>query len=104
MHRTTLDVPDDLNRRYMELAQQIGRQPEDVMVNALEAYIFDIAAEDARIVVARAAVARGDFLEAVDAEAETEANIATLGVNPERRAAIRTEVERAMDAAYGPCE
>lgn len=98
---TQLQLPDDLTRRFDELAQHAGQSREQVMVEALEAYLAQIAEEAARIEEARAEIARGEFVTAEEIRAEDAVFRAQLGLSPEQLAVIKAEAEREADAFYG---
>jgi predicted transcriptional regulator len=101
---THVGLPRDLTRRYDELAEETGRDREELLVEALEEYLARIAAEDARIEAAIAAADHGDVVDAEVVRAEAEALLARVGVTPEQLARIEAEVRREADAVYGPCE
>jgi len=100
MYRTTLDLPDEIGRRYEELALQTGQQPEEVMRDVLAEHLAQ-REEDVRLSEARAAVARGEYVTAEEIHVEDEALLDHLGITPEQRAAIRAEVEAEAAAVYG---
>jgi predicted transcriptional regulator len=79
-------VPNDFLERFDELARHTGQPREDVMIQALEAYLARIAEEDARLETARAAVARGEWVDADEADAQMEAWLLTRGITPEQLA------------------
>ncbi|HWE61254.1 MAG TPA: ribbon-helix-helix protein, CopG family [Chloroflexota bacterium] len=96
---TQLTVPNDFLARFDELARATGQHREDVMLAALEAYLREIAEEDARI---EAASQRGEIVDVEVVHADGEALIARLGgINPDERAKIRAQVRAEMEAAYG---
>jgi predicted transcriptional regulator len=96
-----LQVPDDMTRRFDELAQHAGQSREEVILEALEAYLSQIAEDGARLEAAIAAADRGEVVDAEVAHAEDEAMLLARGVTPEQMAAIRAEVFAEMEGAYG---
>jgi predicted transcriptional regulator len=105
MHRTTLNLPDDLAKRYDELARAVGTSREEVMQTALEAYLGQLAEEKARLATAIAAADRGEVVDAEVVHADDTALLTRLGISPEQRAALHAEVEAEATAFYGvSCE
>ncbi len=96
-----LHLPDDLTQRFDELAQHAGQSREQVIVEVLEAYLAQIAEEDARLKAAIAAADRGEVVDADAADAEMEAWLLARGVTPEQLAAIGEETQREAEAFYG---
>jgi len=96
-----LQVPDTLTERYDVLAQQIGQQPENVMLKALESYLLQIAIDDARLVDAIAAADRGEVVDAEAVSAENVAYLRSRGVTEEQLAVIGSEVKREVETFYG---
>ena len=101
MNRTMLELPDDTRKRYEELAQHTGQQPEDVMAEVLQAYLDQVAEEDRRLAESIAQADRGETFDAEEIHAEDAARLTQLGVTPEQMAAIRAEVRAEAEAFYG---
>ena len=100
---TQLTLPPELADRYEVLARQAGQAREEVMLAVLSGYLEAYAADEARLDAAIAAAARGEVVDVEEADAETEAFLARLGVTPGQLAAIKAEVAQEADAAYAPC-
>jgi predicted transcriptional regulator len=96
-----LQVPDELTRRFDELAQHVGQSREEVIIEVLEAYLAQIAEDDARLEAAIAAADRGEIVDAEVVSAENEAYLRTRGVTSEQLAAISEEVRREFEVFYG---
>lgn len=103
---TQVLLPIDLALRYEALAQQTGESREAIMVDALQAYLGQVEADDARLEASITAADRGKLVDVAVIDAETEAFLGTLGVTAEQRAIIHAEVVAEVEAAYGvpPCE
>ncbi len=102
MYQMTLDLPDEVGKRYAELARHTGRLPEEVMAEVLQTYLDQVAEDTARLEEAIAAADRGETVDAEVVHAEAEALIAQSGgVSLEQRAPIRAEVRAEMERAYG---
>lgn len=95
---TQVEVPSDLARRYNELAEEIGRDRQELLVEALEDYL-ERAADEARLAAAVAAADRGEVVDAEVVKADAEALLDRVDVPPERRAKIRAEVRAEMEDA-----
>jgi predicted transcriptional regulator len=103
MDRTIIQVgvPSAVARRYDELAEETGRGREDLLVEALEAYLARVAEDNARLEAAIAAAKRGEVVDAEVVRAEAEARLLERGMTREQIAAIRAEVFAEMEEAYG---
>jgi predicted transcriptional regulator len=92
--------PNHFIERHDQLALHTGKQREDVLLEALEAYLTQIVEEDARLEAAIAEADRGELVDAEQVHAEAEAMLLARGVTPEQMAAIRAEVFAEMEQAY----
>jgi predicted transcriptional regulator len=98
---TQLAIPNEFLQQIDELARHTGKRREDVMLDALEAYLAQIAEEDAGLEAAIAEADRGEVIDAEAIHAEDRAFLASLGLPPEQLAAIRDEVRREAEAFHG---
>jgi predicted transcriptional regulator len=98
---TQLAVPNEFLERIDELARHAGKRREDIMLEALESYLAQIAEDDAALQAAIAEADRGDVIDADVIHAEDAIFRARLGLAPEELAAIRDEVRREAEAFYG---
>lgn len=101
-----VQVPDAVAARLDAVARQVGQSREQLLLDVVEAYLAQIAEEDARIDEARAQIARGEVVDAEVVSAEAWAALRARGLTDEQRAAIRAEIRMEAEAAYGisPCE
>lgn len=96
-----VQVPDEMARRFDEVAQQVGQSREQLLLDVLETYLARIAEEDARIDEAHTQIARGEVVDAEEVTAEAEAMLLARGMTREQLTAITAEVEQEADAFYG---
>jgi predicted transcriptional regulator len=96
-----LQVPDNIRQRFDELAQHAGQSREEVIIEAMEAYLAQIAEEDAAVAAGIAQADRGEVVDAEVVSAEAKAILLARGMTREQLAAIRAEVRAEMEAAYG---
>lgn len=101
MYRTTLELPDELGKRYEELARQAGEQPEAVMREALEAYVDHLAEDSRRLDAAIAAADRGELIDSDAADDEIETLLRARGVSAEQLAVLRAEARAEVEAYHG---
>lgn len=96
-----LHVPDTLSQRFDALAAQAGQSREQMIIEAMETYLNQIAEEAAAVVAGIAEADRGEVVEATVLSAENEAALRARGVTSEQLAAISEEVRREFEEFYG---
>jgi predicted transcriptional regulator len=101
---THLAVPNEFLQQIDEVARHTGKQREEIMLEALEAYLAQITEEDAGLEAAIAEADRGEVIDASVIHAEDAAFLAGLGLPPEQLTAIRDEARREAEAFYDRIE